>query len=458
VSQHANERSGSLVHSYKAYDPRIIFFYFVIAALLLTLIGGLAYQQLIRADVYRDAEKKQTQRRILIPGPRGSIWDRNGKLLAGNRPRFSVVLYLDELRKEFRREHIRVVKNYREMVGQDMPGADRREQLQAYRAKQREKELPSDAQLVKIARYQVVQTYLDQINQALGRRETVDSKELEDHIRHQLLLPYVLLDDLTADEYAKLLEQLPVRSPLQVYASSTRHYPNASAAAHTLGFVRMREDIQAAEGFPGAELTTFKIKGVAGRDGLERQFEKALEGATGGSIYRVDPGGYRIDPPLEIRRAVAGNDLVSSLDLELQTTAEAAIGATEMAGAAVALDIKTGEVLVLASKPDREKRRVAAPRGSRDLPARVFLQGSCHDCRDAGRSGRPGQRHRLSRILPCRPQGNALSRPPRARAHFYWRSDREELQRILLSSRPGDGGGGDHRRSAPFRFPQANRH
>src|SRR6185295_11267591 len=98
-------------------------------------------------------------------------------LLAGNRPRFSVVLYLDELRQQFRREHIRVMKNYREMVENDLPNADRKEQLQAYRAKQREKEVPSDAQLVRIARFSVVQSYLDQINRALGRQEKVNGKE-----------------------------------------------------------------------------------------------------------------------------------------------------------------------------------------------------------------------------------------------------------------------------------------
>jgi hypothetical protein len=55
----------------------------------------------------------QSQRRVLVPGPRGNIYDREGNLLVGNRPRFAVVLYLDELRREFRDEYIRVRKNYR---------------------------------------------------------------------------------------------------------------------------------------------------------------------------------------------------------------------------------------------------------------------------------------------------------------------------------------------------------
>ena len=107
------DRSGSLVESRQSFDPRIVFFYFVIAALLLTLVGGLAYQQLIKTDVYHDRERVQNQRRILVPGPRGNIYDRDGRLLVGNLPRFSVVLYLDELRPEFRREYIRIRNNYR---------------------------------------------------------------------------------------------------------------------------------------------------------------------------------------------------------------------------------------------------------------------------------------------------------------------------------------------------------
>ncbi|HTO03155.1 MAG TPA: peptidoglycan glycosyltransferase, partial [Opitutus sp.] len=107
------DRTGTLVETHKSFQPRILFFYFVIAALLLTLAGGLAYQQLINTSLYHERERVQNQRRVLVPGPRGNIYDRNGQLLVGNRPRFSVVLYLDELRQELRSEYIRVRRNYR---------------------------------------------------------------------------------------------------------------------------------------------------------------------------------------------------------------------------------------------------------------------------------------------------------------------------------------------------------
>jgi len=324
------ERS-TLVETHRGWDPRLMLFYPAIAVLLLILVGGLAYQQLFRADNYHEQERQQTQRRILIPGPRGNIYDREGRLLVGNRPRFAVTLYLDELRGEFRREYLTVRKNYRDLDDKDIPNAP---------------------QLEAIARYNVVQHYLDQVNRALDREETVDAKALSRHFSEHLLLPYILLDDLSAEEYAKLVEQLPVRSPLQVYASSTRTYPFKSAAAHTLGYVTGNEDIAVAEDFPGSELTTFKMRGTEGKAGLEKSFETTLQGETGGSIYRVDPQGFRIEPPLARRLPVPGKDLTTSLDIDLQQVAENAMEQTEMNCATVMMDVSTGEVLVLASKPD----------------------------------------------------------------------------------------------------------
>src|SRR5215207_2056086 len=115
------ERSGSLLESHKNYDPRIVFFYFVLAALLLALVVGLAYQQLGKVGEYADAERQQNQRRILYPGPRGNIEDRNGNVLVNNRARFSVRLLLDQLRPELRREQLRIRNNFRAADEKDMP-------------------------------------------------------------------------------------------------------------------------------------------------------------------------------------------------------------------------------------------------------------------------------------------------------------------------------------------------
>ena len=353
TAERNTERSGSLVESHKGYNPRIIFFYFVVAVLLVVLAGGLAYQQLFRSDLYHEREKQQNQRRILIPGPRGNIYDRDGRLLVGNRARFAVTLYLDELRKEFHREYLRVRKNYRDTG---------------------DKDLPNDAELRQIARFGVLQRYLDQVNEALGRSDKLNADDLNRHFRQQLLLPYILVDDLKPEEYAKLVEQLPVRSPLQVYAASTRFYPYGSAAAHTLGFVVSNDQVEATD-FPGEELTTFKMKGTLGRDGLEAKFDNVLQGETGGTIYRVDPAGYRVEPPLHRRLPLQGRNVVTSLDIDLQVTAEKAMAEFELAGAAVAIDVNSGEVLALASKPDYNLNDFS-PRLSRAIANEIEAKGA----------------------------------------------------------------------------------
>ena len=67
---------GLTVERRDGRDPRILFFYLILAVLLLLLAGGLAHQQLRRTDDHANAERVQTQRRIVHPGPRGNILDR----------------------------------------------------------------------------------------------------------------------------------------------------------------------------------------------------------------------------------------------------------------------------------------------------------------------------------------------------------------------------------------------
>ena len=124
-----SERGGGLVETHKGYNPRVIVFYLFVAILLLILAGGLAYQQLWRSDSFHESERKQNQRRVLVPGPRGNIYDRDGRPLVANRPRFAVTLYLGELRKDFRAEYIRIRKAYRETGDKDLPSPSQMERI-----------------------------------------------------------------------------------------------------------------------------------------------------------------------------------------------------------------------------------------------------------------------------------------------------------------------------------------
>ncbi len=314
-----------LFEVYKNFNPRLRVFYLIFAILFLVLSGGLFYRQVILWPVYREQEKKQNLRRILVPGPRGNIYDRNGRLLVGNRPRFSAAVYLNELRPEFRHKYIELVREIR-------PGTPK-----------------IDSHELQVeARSAVVQIYLDRVNQILGRDDQVDRNDVERHFRQNLLLPKALLNDLKLSEFARLIEQIPVDSPIQIHTESTRYYPYGSSAAHTLGFVGSTFEVPQ-EGVPGNDLTTVTFKGKTGRTGLERQFDELLQGTSGGEIWVVDPSGFRYQLAQQ-KLPAKGNDLTITIDIDLQQAAEDALGKNK--GALVALDVKTGEVLALASKPD----------------------------------------------------------------------------------------------------------
>ena len=314
-------------------NPRLLVFYGLVIGIMVVLTSGLAYRQLFTSGLYAERERLQNLRRVVSPGPRGNIFDREGHLLVGNRPRFSVVLDLAELRGEFRTAYKTISRNYADSPAGEKPNAD---------------------QIERIARSSVAQRYLDQVNAILGRHEQIQSADLNRHVSQTLLLPFVLLDDLAPEEYARLIERLPVNSPLQVYTSSSRFYPYHEAAAHLLGYVAVNSDPEV-EDFPGEDLRTFKMKGSVGRTGLEQVYDSELEGEAGGSIYRVDPAGYKVDLPIEKRMPVQGRNITTSIDIDIQQAAEDAMkdgDGKDRKGAAVVLDVRTGEVLALISKPD----------------------------------------------------------------------------------------------------------
>lgn len=325
---------------HRGENPRVLFFFWIVVMASLTLIVGLGWRQLVADKKYQEIEKRQTERRILKPGPRGDIYDRKGNLLVGNRPHYSAVVYLDDLRREFRTEYSKIIRAERERL------------IQAYeRTPEAEREgtappNPNYNELQWVARQNVIQLYIDQINRITSRDDTISTRKIIRHFNEQLLLPLVLVEDLTPDQYARLIEQVPVQSPIQIHTDTARYYPYGVAAAHTLGYVQnVNPDPDV---IPSDGIKTYTFKTKRGKTGIERSFDELLSGLTGWEMWRVDPLGFQ-DSLLDHETPKKGQDLVTSIDIDLQLAAETALG--DRTGAAIALDVRTGEVLTIASHP-----------------------------------------------------------------------------------------------------------
>ncbi|MDR0428439.1 MAG: hypothetical protein LBG86_00165 [Puniceicoccales bacterium] len=303
---------------------RIWTFYIILISVYVYLVFGLFWRQILQHRHFLAKERQQSHRRILTAASRGNIYDRNGRLLAGNRLRFSLVAYLNELQAEFAQE-------YR-----------RRTQLL------RREELPIDVSLERSrARLGVLRHHLELVEKHLGKEIPISRHAIDRHHAQQLLLPMVICDDLPADDFAKLVELLPPDGPLQWDISTVRHYPYGSAAAHIIGYASSSVDFSD-EDFMGKQFKTFAGRGSIGRAGIEESMNEVLRGVNGGSIWIVDPSGKKCQKIFS-QSAMQGTDVTLSMDIDLQKIAEEAIRGE--IGCAILMDVQTGEVLAMANSP-----------------------------------------------------------------------------------------------------------
>ena len=321
-----------IVHYYRQFNQRIRLLYFVIGILFSILSIGLFWRQIVLQSEYKKKENRQSLRRIIQPAPRGNILDRNGNILVGNRPRFSAVVSLHELREKFRQEYyfrLNEIRKAHELSQPNEPFHFDWEKLQWE------------------SRRSVLQHYLNQINQILDTDKNLSIKDIKAHFWYRLLMPFPLMSDLSSEQYAQLIEQLPFGSKIFIYTDTTREYPYNQAAAHVLGYVVANREVSDS-GLPGNKLKTFSYKGKIGKNGLEKQFDQQLQGKSGGEIWIVDRFQYQYEL-LEKKNAQQGQDLITSLDINLQLAAERAL--ENKTGAVVVIDVESGEILTMASNP-----------------------------------------------------------------------------------------------------------
>lgn len=304
---------------------RILLLAALTALAFLLLILGFARLQIFHVGELQERTDRQNLRRILLPPPRGNILDRDGRPLVVNRPLYAAALYLNDLRPEFRREYILLVRQARHQ-GQS----------------------PNRSHLQQTARLNVAQRYLDHLDHILATSTPpLTSAALERHFRQYLLLPFPLQEDLAPAQFAQLLDKLPTSSPIQLLTSTTRHYPHGNLAAHLLGYTG--PDPQSAAGADlQADLITFADQATIGRAGLELQYDPLLRGTPGHETWKVDPAGFTTER-VNLTPPTPGQDLITSIDLDLQAAAEFSLSGHT--GAAVVLHVPTGEVLALASRP-----------------------------------------------------------------------------------------------------------
>jgi len=265
--------------------------------LLLALLGvRLYYLQLVRGQYYAEIAQNQRIRLLPIPAPRGDILANDGKTaLANSSPIYNVILSREDLRD---RKLISLAKPLAEALGVDPDILrDRFEQIGSQPA---------------------FESILVKQDATHGDIAWVEAHELE----------------------------FP---ELRVEQQPQRRYPANGMLAHVLGYVGEISPEQLKQ-------SAYKDKGlkpgdVIGQSGLEQTYDDYLRGKDGYRKVIVDSRG-RIQDEIETVAPQPGQDLVTTIDLDLQNAAEEQLrtSATKR-GVIVALNPNNGEILALASAP-----------------------------------------------------------------------------------------------------------
>ena len=266
------------------FSSRIVVGALICFGLTLLLMARLTRLQVEDHRYYTTRADENRLRVTPVPPVRGLVFDRNGVVLAQNRPAFVLEVVPEQI--------------------QDMPSL-----------------------LMRLG-------HLVQLTDA-------DIARFEDRVRKTPRYRGVpLRNNLSMEEVARVEVNRHDLPGVEVTAGLTRNYPLGNSAAHVIGYVGgiSETDLQ--------RIDTNLYQGLAqiGKAGIERSHEDLLRGLPGAKIIEANAFGRPLRE-LDHRPGKSGQNLVLSVDARVQEVAEAALG--ELNGSVVALDPRNGEVIAL---------------------------------------------------------------------------------------------------------------
>ncbi len=153
---------------------------------------------------------------------------------------------------------------------------------------------------------------------------------------------------LTDEEVARFTAQRYRFPAVEINARLFRQYPLGSVASHVIGYIGRVNQKDADKIDAMDDAANYNGTEYIGKEGLEKSYEKELHGTTGNEEVEKSAGGRAVRT-LSRTSANPGNNLILSIDIELQKIVEDAFG--DRRGAFVAIDPTTGEILAYVSKP-----------------------------------------------------------------------------------------------------------
>ena len=277
---------------------RVVVLHVMVFSLLAVLGVRLYYLQVVNGSYYAERAENQRIRLLRTPAPRGAIFDRNGKLLVDSRSIYNVVLSREDLR-----------------------GVD-------------------------------LNPLVEPLSAGLGLDPEILRERFET-MKSQPAFEYVTIKEIAEPGDIAWVDARSLEFPmLSIREQPQRRYPDNGSLAHVLGYVGEISPAQLKqEKFKDYTENPYRPGDIIGQDGLEAVYDKLLRGRDGYRKVEVDSRG-RIQRELEIVPPQPGQDIVTTIDLDLQLAAEKYLAETPSGrGVIVAMDPNNGEIHAMASYP-----------------------------------------------------------------------------------------------------------
>ncbi|PLX81828.1 MAG: penicillin-binding protein 2 [Desulfuromonas sp.] len=271
-----------------ALKTRFLFLSLAAVAVFLLLALRLWTLQVINGERYLSLSEKNRIRYVPIAAPRGPVFDRNGELLVDIRPSFRA-----------------------SVLRQDVEDRD---------------------------------LLLDRLSAILPVSREDLLKRWQEGSRFPPYRPLPLADDIGRDALEQIQENSVDLPGVLTEVRPLRAYPYGELGAHLFGYLgEITERELQAEAFSG-----YRAGNYVGKSGLEKHLEAYLRGGEGERRLEVDVKGKELRI-LKTQEPSPGNKVYLTLRQDVQMAAEEGLG--DGAGAVVALDVHSGEVLALVSRP-----------------------------------------------------------------------------------------------------------
>ncbi len=293
-------------------DARLVRNRAIVGALFVLLLTGalvarLFYLQVVQYEHHTTLAENNRIHVQPLPPSRGRIYDRNGVVIADNRPSFSLTVS-------------------RERAGDWQQALDT---------------------IVEVLELGPEERSLFEKRVRQGRRP---------------FEPVPILFELTEEQIARIAVNQFRLPGVDVVAQLVRHYPQGEHFAHSVGYVGRINEQELKKLDPVDYSGTHHI----GKTGAEKFYEDLLHGQVGYEEVETNARG-RVLRVLKHTDPVPGKDITLSLDLKLQLAAEAALAGRR--GAVIAIEPATGGVLAMASQPSFDPNLFVTGIGSKEYAA-----------------------------------------------------------------------------------------